>query len=293
MDEILHGSLLLLEYSFVWLNLISLSFSDSLMKRSIPVRIASLACGLFAGICVAIHSMSSLASQPFDTFVRHGENIAFLTVSGNSRALVQGGHVSHLHFRQTAFGEITGGDQSHVEVHDTAKVKVTGGERSHFRAYDTADVEVTGGQFGFLTAYDSSHIDVNGDDTSVGVLRARDGGVINLYGGTVGGVNPFPTGVTNIFGGQFLGRLTLNNNTVTNAFGYDFNLTLSGSVFGTPTYRWTGILQDGTPVDAEVYLPAEAQFNFIIVPEPNTVALILSATTLLGLTRSRQSKLIL
>ncbi|MCA9237745.1 MAG: hypothetical protein KDA44_19865 [Planctomycetales bacterium] len=256
------------------------------MKRSTVFRNLCSTVFCFACSSLALQIPSSFGAQPFDVFVRDGDDIAFLTVSGNSRAQVEGGHVSHLHFRQAAFGEISGGDQSHVEVHDTATVSVTGGERSHFRAYDATQVKVEGGDFGFLTAFDSSRIDIHGGDTSIGVLRARDGGEINLYEGTVGSVNPFPHGVTNIYGGRFLGRLSLNSDTVTNAYGFDFSLELSGSVFGTPTYRWKGTLRDGTSVDAEVYLPADAEFNFIVVPEPSTTVLIAAATIVLCLSQS-------
>jgi hypothetical protein len=82
--------------------------------------------------------------------------------------------------------------------------------------------------------------------------------------------------------------MTLNTGTVTNVFGRDFKLAFTRSLFGTPEYRLTGSLSDGSPLDAIVLLSSNAQLRF--VPEPATCVLMLCAVGLLAALRPFRRK---
>jgi hypothetical protein len=261
---------------------------------------------LLAALALVLAPVPAIAAGPFDVIISTGESEPYLYIRGAARVLVEGGHVSFLNLFDGSYGEVTGGDISHLEARQNSSALIQGGVLSHLRAYHSASVELAGGEITHVTAYDDSRIDIRGGGFfnfataagadsgspatsgssvvnvyggSVGVLRAQEGGVANMFGGQVSGINPFD-GVTNVRGGTLLSA-TLNPGTVTNAYGRDFHLELTGHVFGTPEYLWTGVLSDGTPLNAQLTLPAGAILNLIEIPEPTGFIAALTAALVL------------
>jgi len=259
-------------------------------------RFHSVAAVFLAILLFSAESRSDAAGVTFDTVISDGEDHAFLSYGGDSRTLVQGGEISHLTFTENAYGEITGGDQSFVNLRNFASALIAGGVRSHTLVYDSAYVEVSGGEFsslttndtsqanvvggdfGSITARDSSKITIGLGDASIGILRPRDGGVVDLLGGVVSTINPLQDGTTNIYGGTVLNRILLNPSTVTNVFVKNYQLDLISELSENPIYDLTGVLADGSSINVNVTLPAGAELNFIVVPEPTHFGMLALAT---------------
>jgi hypothetical protein len=242
-----------------------------------------------------------------------GGHASFLDVLGTASLQMTSGTISHLDVRDSASAVIAGGAISHIDLTHSATAVVSGGVHSHFRADDVSIAVLTGSRIDHVTAFKGSRIDIRagtfgfataagadpfapsplGPSTinvfggSVGTVRTQNGGVAHIYGGDVGGINPFD-GVTNVYGGTLRSAI-LNPGTTINAYGRDFDLERTGSVFGSPQYRWTGVLRDGTPLDAELLLPVGAALNLIVIPEPASTLLCLAAVAMVSAAGGRRA----
>jgi hypothetical protein len=253
-------------------------------------------------------SITSLNTNGTTRLLMQGGEVASIYMREQSYAELAGGHVSHLHLYDSVSVLISEGEISHVALNANAQANVAGGDISHFRAHETARASLTGGTIGFVSAYEDSQIDIysggmfgtitaDGDGPSTppsagrsvvnqyggtaGGIVARDGGVANLYGGSLSSINSDQNGVLNVFGGSFRWA-NLSPDSVTNVYGRDFDFQLMGYVHGTPNYRWTGVLRDGTPLDAELRQFTGAVLNLITVPEPTGLAMATPALAALG-----------
>jgi hypothetical protein len=247
--------------------------------------------------------ITSLDMNGTKRLLMQGGQVASIYLREQSYAELTGGQLSHLHLFDSASALISDIEISHVTVNDVAQASVAGGDISHFRAHENARASLTGGTITFVSAYDNSQIDIysggmygtitaDGDGPftpptpgrsvvnqyggTAGGIVVRDGGVANFYGGSLSSINADQDGVLNVYGGSFRWA-NLNPDSVTNVYGRDFDFQLMGYVQGQPKYRWTGVLRDGTPLNAELWQFPGATLNLIVVPEPHGLALAMLA----------------
>jgi hypothetical protein len=91
---------------------------------------------------------------------------------------------------------------------------------------------------------------------NIDVSQADGGGVVSILKGRVRVVNPVGPSTFNIFGGT-IERFALNPVSITNVYG--FNLQLNGNTL-------SGLLADGSPINAEVFRPQGGAVNLYNIP---------------------------
>jgi hypothetical protein len=211
-------------------------------------------------------------------------DVSFPSVYDTSILNMSGGMAAHVHSYENSLFNFTGGTFSHLNVHDSSHAELSTGNGSHVRVYDHATAEIHSGSYGFASALGiflddnvpasppGSVLSIYGG--TVGVARASAGGTVNIFGGAAS-VNPFGLGTTNVYGGSIT-DFTLNADSETNIYGTGFLLTPNGFIHGVPQHILTGTLQNGMPINANVSLPAGAELNLILVPEPASLILALA-----------------
>jgi hypothetical protein len=245
-----------------------------------------------------------------------GGNISSLTAYDSARILIDrhDSVVSHVETHDTATAVVLGGDISHLRAYDGSRITVDG----VFSAGDGTNVT----SMGFTESWPAgqpSQVDVLGGTYQA--AHSDAGGVTNLYGGAFLAATASHSGVVNVFGGDIAGSLEVVQASV-NVIGgkvssifaaegfvgiwggqigeirdHPGGLPQAGDVHvyglslqysGVSGDRLTGVLSDGTAIDAPVSLERN-RLHLHVVPEPEAATLALLAVTFAVMWRRRCS----
>ncbi len=243
-----------------------------------------------------------------------GGEISHLTAYNSAQLRIEGNSViGHLETHDAANAVVLTGDLSHLRAYDGSRITVDG-VRSEGGSFVSAlgSSKSSGGE----PAAEASQVDVLGGEYSAAFAQA--GGVVNLHRGTFAGARASSGGTINVFDADVTELLGPSSATV-NVFGgkvaslwaadgfmgiwggqigeirdaqdgvshsgdvhiYGLSLHYSG-VFGD---RLTGVLSDGTAIDAPVSLERN-RLHLHVVPEPEAAMLALLCLVSLALVPS-------
>ena len=183
---------------------------------------------------------------------------------------------------------ISGGSIGSSGLASSSAVNISGGSvGDDFEAGSFSEVSISGGSVGNdFTARPASAVNISGG--SVGnSFRALGNTEINISGGTVGEeFDAAPNSEINLFGSDFfLDGVPLDGLPINDAFRiFDRNVTLSGLLADGSAFTF-----DLNPIEKsdEDYFDPRATLTVTLVPEPDSLAMILPALSFLGLFRRR------
>jgi len=212
----------------------------------------------------------------------------------------------------TSTVNISGGTVNQVYAYDSSTVDMSAYWVNHLDAFDTSTVDISGGSVGDVMTYDSSTVNISGGSVQEDVyvvntstatisggsvdevwtahtgtvhitggqvrIAGVNGGVVNVSGGSIGGLTAYGSVLVNVSGGSIgsmYGLKAYDSALVTfNApvFHLGPGLSLDGErVLGTGILG--GVWFDGTPWAVPISQNA-AGATILAIPEPATLSLL-------------------
>ena len=151
----------------------------------------------------------------------------------------------------------------------------------YVNVWDAAAVDMSGGFVDQLTLNESSTFNLY--DGEISVAHLLDASTMTIYGGEiVTDVGVFGNAVANLYGGIYSYYVAASESGSIHIFGYDFELTQSGS-----SYFLSGFWADGTAF-TDIYLRGPDTYPRVtlhVIPEPSAMFLLLAGFGLMRKTR--------
>jgi hypothetical protein len=187
------------------------------------------------------------------------------------------GHIANI--PGTHFDIVNGGNIGYLGAYNNSTVTVDGGLISYgISMNNDSGLGVNGGTIGTIWSYGHSLAEINGGAIN-GWILSSDNSVVEIRGGTFANLSDLKTassGIIYLYGSSFsVNGVELNYGDSLRNYG-----VVGGPNFANLTGVITGTLSDGSLLNCEFFVPLNnpGGADIIVIPEPATISLLLTAS---------------